>query len=347
MSNFILGKSKNIIIFFHALVWIILFSFPYLLSYGQPQGLTRILVHSWLPLLLYAIVFYLNYCILADKLLIAKKFAFFAIINIVLIIVCVFVREQINIIYFTDLFPDTDGRKGPPISFFIYLQIISFIVPIVFAIALKFAERLIKTESERKEAENFKLESELQHLKYQLQPHFFFNSLNNIYSLVDVSPEQAKEAIHSLSKLMRYLLYETITEKVQLKQEIQFLEKYIALMQLRVTDKTKVTCNFPEVKEDILVAPLLFISLVENAFKHGVSANKESALYFEMGIENNTVKFITSNLDFPKTETDKSGSGIGIKNLEKRLHLIYPNKHSLNYGVTNDTFLTELIFKTD
>ncbi|KJD34524.1 histidine kinase [Tamlana nanhaiensis] len=347
MSNLISARNKKIIIFFHVLVWIVLFSFPYLLSSGQQQGLTRVFVHSWLPLLLYAIVFYLNYFVLADKLLIAKKFVFFAVINIALIIVCVLIREYANTYFLIDLIPEGEDRKGPPIQFFIYLQSISFVVPIVFAIALKFAERLIKTESERKEAEKIKLEAELQHLKYQLQPHFFFNSLNNIYSLVDISPEQAKSSIHSLSKLMRYLLYDTTTEKVSLKQEVQFLEKYIELMQLRLTDKTTVTFKFAEVKDHILVAPLLFISLVENTFKHGVSANKTSALYFELKIENNTIEFQTKNPNFPKTDHDKSGSGIGIQNLDKRLNLIYPNKHVFTYGVDDDTFFTKLIFEVD
>ncbi len=347
MSSFISRKSKNIIIFFHVLVWIVLFSFPYLLSSGQQQALDRVVAHSWVPLVLYGLVFYLNYFVLADRFFLEKKYAVFAVINIVLIVFCVLLKEQINHSIFAHLFPDANDRKGPPISFFIYLQIIWFVVPVVFAIALKTAERLIKNESERKEAENIKLESELQHLKYQLQPHFFFNSLNNIYSLVDISPEKAKSSIHSLSKLMRYLLYDTTTEKVPLQQEVDFLEKYIALMRLRLTDKTQIEYSFPKVNDTITVAPLLFISLVENAFKHGVSANKNSTLYFEMDVQGNQIKFITKNPNYPKNETDKSGSGIGIVNLKKRLDLIYPNKHSFDYGVDDGTFFTKLTFETN
>lgn len=118
-------------------------------------------------------------------------------------------------------------------------------------------------------------------------------------------------------------------------------------MQLRLNNKTKVKFVFPEVKDNILVAPLLFISLVENAFKHGIAANKESELFFELIVKENTVQFLTKNPNFPKSEKDKSGSGIGIKNLVKRLNLIYPNKHVFTSGKENETFFTKLIFKID
>ncbi|WP_245766530.1 sensor histidine kinase [Pustulibacterium marinum] len=243
--------------------------------------------------------------------------------------------------------PNLDDDKAPPFSLILYVQIISFIIPVLFSVALKIAERYIKTEAERKDAENVKLESELQHLRYQLQPHFFFNSLNNIYSLVDISPDKAKSTIHSLSKLMRYLLYETTTEKVSLKHEIQFMEKYIELMKLRLSDKTNVEVIFPEIVKDVKIAPLLFISLVENAFKHGVSANHVSIIYFEMKLQQNTITFTTENPNFPKATSDKSGSGIGLKNLEQRLKLIYPKQHQLEYGVKGDVFVTELTVETE
>jgi LytS/YehU family sensor histidine kinase len=134
--------------------------------------------------------------------------------------------------------------SGPPFKMFIYVQMLLYLAPLLFSIAIKTTKQWVKTETERKEAANIKLQSELQHLHYQLQPHFFFNSLNNIYSLVDISPDQAKTSIHSLSKLMRYMLYETNMELVPLSKEIDFMEKYIDLMKLRVSDKTKVSFEF-------------------------------------------------------------------------------------------------------
>lgn len=338
----ILNKNRNWTFVFHGLVWLVLFSFPYLLSSGQDQVLKKVVLHSWIPLAMYAFIFYLNYLWLIDKFIFNKRIGVFILVNIFLIIFCIYVRDLINSTFFRSLIPVLEEGKGPPLKFFIYLQIISFLVPIVFSVLLKMADNYIKSEAERKEAANAKLSSELQHLKYQLQPHFFFNSLNNIYSLVDISPERAKSTIHSLSKLMRYLLYETNTEKVSLKEEIQFMEKYIELMKLRLTDKTKVEYQFPEVSIDLKVAPLLFISLIENAFKHGVSANQESSISFEMTVRENIISFKTQNFNFPKADTDKSGSGIGLENLCKRLELLYPGKYEFHKYLKDSIFIAEL-----
>ena len=170
----------------------------------------------------------------------------------------------------------------------------------LFSIAIKTTQRWVKTEAEHKEAANFKLQSELQHLHYQLQPHFFFNSLNNIYAMVDVSPAQAKTSIHSLSKLMRYMLYETNMELVPLSKEIEFIKKFIDLMKLRVSDKTDVNYNLPTEETGIKIAPLLFISLIENAFKHGVSASKASQININMTCNDKTVLFTIENYNLPK-----------------------------------------------
>jgi LytS/YehU family sensor histidine kinase len=216
---------------------------------------------------------------------------------------------------------------------------------LVFSVALKTTERWLKTETERKEAMTNKLESELQHLKYQLQPHFFFNSLNNIYSLVDVSPEQAKQTIHSLSKLMRYLLYQTNNDKVSLTNEIQFITNYIELMKLRFTENTKIEYDFPVLKTDLQVAPLLFISLIENAFKHGVSASQKTEIVFKMNVNENRISFSIKNHNFPKTDSDKSGSGIGLQNMKKRLQLLYPGKYQFSTAVNDGFFVVNLVIE--
>jgi LytS/YehU family sensor histidine kinase len=234
------------------------------------------------------------------------------------------------------------GRIRPPRRLFVYIDAISLFVPLVFSIALKISQRWVKEQAERKEIETAKLESELQSLKYQLQPHFFFNSLNTIYSLVDISPGQAKETIHSLSKMMRYLLYETNTGKVGLKSEVEFVQKYIDLMKLRTSSKTKVITVFPSVPDTVLIPPLLLITLVENAFKHGISATQPTEIYIELMVNENAVIFKTKNQAITNTESDKSMSGIGLVNLRKRLELIYPGKHSLMYGTVEGYFVATL-----
>ena len=341
-------KNKKITVFSHLLVWLVLFSMPYVLSYGQEQDINRVIAHFWIPLVFYAIIFYFNYFILIDRFLFSKKTIQFIIINVIIIALFITLKEKIEDIYFNDIINKTANKDGnrPPFKMFIYIQMLSYMAPLLFSIALKTTQRWIKTEAERKEAANFKLQSELQHLHYQLQPHFFFNSLNNIYSLVDISPEQAKKSIHSLSKLMRYMLYETNMELIPLSKEIDFMKKYIDLMKLRVSDKTDVSYSFPTEETGIQIAPLLFISLIENAFKHGVSASKESNIVLNMTFNKKTILFTIENDNFPKKTDDKSGSGIGLKNLEKRLQLMYPDKYDFETQVKDNRFLATLKIET-
>tara|TARA_R110000868_G_scaffold45485_3_gene151028 strand:+ start:4713 stop:5750 length:1038 start_codon:yes stop_codon:yes gene_type:complete len=342
------NKKNTVTLFSHILVWLVLFSMPYILSYGQEQDINRIIAHFWIPLFFYALIFYLNYFVLVDRFLFAKKTLLFLLINLLIIAIFIILKEQIEDRLFVDLIKKrtNEDDNGPPFKMIIYVQMLSYMAPLLFSIAIKSTKRWVKTEAKRKEAANIKLQSELQHLHYQLQPHFFFNSLNNIYALVDISPEQAKTSIHSLSKLMRYMLYETNMELVPLSKEIDFMKKYIDLMKLRLSDKTTVRYSFPSEETSIKIAPLLFISLIENAFKHGVSASKESTIELQMTCLEKTVMFTIKNDNFPKKTDDKSGSGIGIQNLKKRLQLLYPNKHRFETNTKDNHFSVHLEIET-
>lgn len=300
------------------------------------QGISHLL----LPLLFYSVIFYTNYFILTDKLLFEKRFILYCLINAALILFFLWLNWE-----FLDLLrpkapviPDSAQKlfrprmpQGNMFRFFVLKDLFSYFIPIIFSIAIRATERWIKTETEKKEIVNKNLESELEHLRYQLQPHFFFNSLNNIYSLIEISPTKAQETVHGLSKLMRYLLYETGNKKVELSQEIFFLENYVKLMELRQSEKTKTTCSFPAMmNKHYYIAPLLFMPMIENAYKHGVSATQPSQIYFNMHVKDDKVLFDSGNTNFPKNDTDISGSGIGLDNLKKRLELLYPNKHELS-----------------
>ncbi len=316
-----LFNNKGIVILLHGLVWAVLFLFPYLLS-GNQVDIYRISESIWIPLILYAFLFYVNYFLLIDHYLFSKKIPVYILVNILLIALLFLVSDWTK-----SFFPREPRPKDlnlPPEKFFIYLNSISFLIPLIFSISLKTIERWQRTENQRKEAQKIKLESEIQHLKYQLQPHFFFNSLNNIYALVDISPEKAKESIHSLGKLMRYLLYETNVELVPLQMEINFMQTYI------------------EVSEQIKVAPLVFITFIENAFKHGVSSGKTSEINFKIEIDERDITFCSVNDFLPKDKSDKSGSGIGLVNLQKRLDLIYRNEYLLETRRKNDQFIVNL-----
>ena len=141
---------------------------------------------------------------------------------------------------------------------------------------------------------------------------------------------------------MRYLLYDTSVEMIPLSKEIDFMKRYIELMQLRTSNNTSIEANFSPLEKNIDVAPLLFISLVENAFKHGVSASQKSTMRFNLLIERDTIVFTTQNLYIPKDTSDKSGSGIGLENLEKRLALLYPNAYEFKREVIDGVYHTTL-----
>jgi LytS/YehU family sensor histidine kinase len=327
----------------HILIWILLLLFPFLLSHSETESIDYIrqMKFTWIPMFFYAVIFYCNYFILIDKFLFSKKAVFFFFINLVLILLLIWIhfvlRDLLNMV--SVIKPDRmPPRKGPPMQLLFYKDLISMIIPIIIAFAVKTTEQWARTESEKKEREKDILNSELQHLKYQLQPHFFFNSLNTIYALIERSPAIAQETVHNLAKLMRYMLYETDSGKAALNDEIEFMKQYIDLMKLRVSDKTKVNMNFPIFSERHEITPLLFISLIENAFKHGISATQPSEIFFSLNVIGNNLRFFAENTNFPKNEKDKSGSGIGLINLKKRLELSYPGKYHFKTKIENNVY---------
>ena len=162
-------------------------------------------------------------------------------------------------------------------------------------------------------------EAELEWLKNQLNPHFLFNTLNNISSLVQIDADKAQDAIAQLSDLMRYAMYETRHETVPIQGEVDFMRNYIELMKLRCNDKTEVNCQLSTVNCQQDIAPLLFISLIENAFKHGVSSSRPSKIDIRMEQQDDNLVFTCDNTNFPKDDTDRSGSGIGLENTRRRL----------------------------
>ena len=182
----------------------------------------------------------------------------------------------------------------------------------------------------RENLEREKVVSELSFLKAQINPHFFFNTLNNIYALTMIDVEMAREALHKLSQMMRYVLYETQEGTVLLSQEIAFIQNYIQLMQLRLTDKVKVVFEPPTPLHEQQIAPMLLLPFVENAFKHGVSALQPSEI--RIGLQQNgaNLQMQVNNTIFPKTGAPLDESnGIGLTNTRRRLDLLYANRHEL------------------
>ena len=180
-------------------------------------------------------------------------------------------------------------------------------------------------------------EAELAWLKNQINPHFLFNTLNNISSLTQIDPDAAQDAIAQLSDLLRYAMYETNKKTVPISGEVEFMRNYISLMKLRCNEKTEVKTTF-DIAQDVEIAPLLFISLIENAFKHGVSSSRSSMIDIHLEQEDNSIVFACDNTNYPKDDADRSGSGIGIENTRRRLDLMYADHYSWQQWLEDDIY---------
>lgn len=339
-------SNKKTEVLLHILIWGLILFIPFLFFSGDSPKNSRMLYRTWTPIVFSLVLFYVNYLWLVKSLFLKKNYVAFIGINLLLILLFIFSIE-----YFQELFIEASRkkRKGRNASLQYYAIMrysFTFILSIVGSIAFRIIKQKQLQEIQREKEQNEQLSAELQHLKYQIQPHFFLNTLNNIYSLTDSAPEKAKTTIHGLSKLMRYLLYTAQSDKVTLEQELDFIKKYIDLMKIRIAGDVEITTNLELDKLHNKVAPLLFIPLVENAFKHGISATKKSFIHVEAKWENETMLlFIVKNSNYAKDEKDQAGSGIGIANLKKRLEILYTNNYEFEQTADDDTFVSTLMIK--
>ena len=226
-------------------------------------------------------------------------------------------------------FPKLTLYPIPPFTIRYLIHCVIAFLMVGFNIAIKLFFKSFRDEEMLKELEHQRLQSELQYLKYQINPHFFMNTLNNIHALVDIDTGKAKSTIVELSKLMRYVLYEASNKTILLSREVQFLKNYIALMSLRYTNKVSIQMDFPAEVPEVQIPPLLFVSFVENAFKHGVSYRSESFIHVLMQLdEGNRLSFRCSNSN--NGSADEQHHGIGLENIRKRLRLLFGNDYTLS-----------------
>ena len=190
------------------------------------------------------------------------------------------------------------------------------------------------------ELERENLEQQLEYLRYQINPHFFMNTLNNIHALVDINPELSKSTILELSKMMRYVLYEGNKQRVHLYNEIDFIRHYVALMQLRYTEKVKITLDLSEVVPDRQVPPLILITFIENAFKHGISYQRESFIHIKVTTDSHQLMFTCRNSKAEKPNQEKGG--VGLANVRKRLDLLYGHSYTLKIQDEVEIYNVEL-----
>lgn len=245
--------------------------------------------------------------------------------------------------------PENQRFTGVHPSLFVLINtlIISFLIA-GFNTAIAVTSRWFTEEQARKEIEKEHMQSELAFLQNQVSPHFFMNTLNNIHSLIEADQKLAQNAVIKLSEMMRYLLYESGRGTTTLSKEIEFLRSYVKLMQLRVDDSVKVSFELPDDFDNVSLPPLLFISFIENAFKHGVSYREPSSLTFKMTQNRGSLEFMAINTvsTYRYENSMVHHGGIGLGNIKKRLNLLYGDKYQLNIESNDNEFKVLLIIPT-
>lgn len=350
-------NRRNVVIDLTQLIaWVGLMLAPSLVDLtitGDLASAFRVLkgtLHIVFPLfVLYALNYY---CLVPFFLHKAGKGRWFYLSNAVIIIAWDLIRF-LRPVEFPKETVDQFGEQGMWAFYVGSIFMIVFIQMLVIALAvgirhiMRANEERVELEEERRKS----AEAELTWLKNQLNPHFLFNTLNNISSLTQIDPDKAQESIGQLSDLLRYALYDSEAQAVPLASEVEFMNNYIDLMALRCNANTTVEKHLEVPQEHVEVAPLLFISLVENAFKHGVNARFPSFVKVFMGLGisgqagndgEKQLVFRCENSLFEKQGSDHIGSGIGLENMKRRLDLLYPGKYTYVQNAADGVYTVEV-----
>ncbi len=326
----------------HLSVWLCFSIIPIITAFVElnriPGGL--IIVILLLPLL-----FYTNYFILVPKFLLKKRVILYVVSSILFlglfnyIMIKVFPGAAFNRMHAELVKTDQDIPFIKEMKYIVplILSVSIFLLGGIFALVIDFYKR----ERESKELESTKKEMEIQFLRAQMNPHFLFNSLNSIYSLVRKKSDDAPEAVITLSELMRYMLYEVGKEKVPLEKEMNYIKNYIVLQRLRLKNTEDVTLNIHGQTQNLLIYPLILITFIENAFKFGTDYKGNTHIEIQITITNNTLNFKIKNI-IGVYKKDMSNSGVGLKNVIDQLNYLYPNKHALEQTESKDYYLTNL-----
>lgn len=348
MKTALISTRRPLEVLIHIISWGIVFGFPFFfIERGHNSFNWGIyLRHIGVPIS-FLIVFYVNYFELVPRFLfegLRKKYLFY---NIMLLcIMGLLLHLWQSITFDPTLMPKKPNM--PPGWLFFTRDMISLIFTAGLSAAIRMSGRWSQAEEARREAERNRTEAELKNLRNQLNPHFLLNTLNNIYALIAFDSDKAQQAVQELSKLLRYVLYDNQSTYVPLCKEADFIRNYIELMRIRLTPNVTVTTEFniyPDSQTPI--APLIFISLIENAFKHGISPTEMSFVHVYLSESEDEVKCEILNSNHPKNIEDKSGSGIGLEQVSKRLELLYPHRYSWEKGISEDgtTYFSKLIIK--
>jgi hypothetical protein len=340
-------RSENLIYVF---IWFIILALPVFTTQGSGNiNWTKVFL-DWVWIFPFILIFILNNSLLAPNLLFKKKnFQYLLLLTLSIVIITVlsgytkYIQEYLlpgspqrlgnSSPYLSHTLPDNRFPPARALNKFSLTGrlannlVLSFLI-VGFNTAVKFVFKRQKEDQINEEQKKMHIQTELSFLRQQISPHFFMNTLNNIHALVDISTEQAKESIIRLSELMSYMLYESQTENISVQKEMNFVKSYVELMRMRFTREVDIRLNIPPDLPLASIPPLLSISLIENAFKHGISYEDHSFVHINYSFPDHQMIFEIEN-SVHKVHTNKTNSGIGIINTRNRLNLIYSDKYKL------------------
>jgi two-component system LytT family sensor kinase len=353
------AKSRAYItILLHLLVWML---FAFILLFYQPLTWNIALPYQfWIKqsgvLLMLVVVFYINSNILVPQLLMKNNNLGFMLIILAITIAAGplinILDESLHLPQLMERAFNAVGVVRPPRRrdrFDIFLVMMTLMI-VGISTSVTLIQKWQADKQLREALEKERIGSELSFLKAQINPHFFFNTLNNIYALTHVDVENSRRALHKLSRMMRYLLYDTQAGITPLSKEVSFIVDYLELMKLRLNDTTKVSFEGPLLNQDIQIAPMLFLPYIENAFKHGVSAVERSVIAIELSLEDKVLEMKVTNTIFNENaDIVDSYGGIGLSNTKRRLDLLYPGKHTFSAHKTEESneFVVHLTLTLD
>ena len=339
MQSFI---QKNRIFLIHFSFWCLYFSFFYyqisFTRHGEEVNYSKAFFDASTHILMMATLSYLNYFFLLPRFLIHKnllKYLFEFIIPFgVIVTLHIYLKRYI----YADL---SESKRFLYSTKFVLQHGIITLFIAIFVGMLKFAEDWLALEGKRKELENEKLTAELTFLKAQINPHFLFNTLNNLYYLAFTNSPNTTEVIAKLSQMMRYMIYDSNHEKVFLSKEIEYIESYISLEKLRLNNQIPINFVVEGEVNQVKIVPLILITFLENAFKHGVSNNSINAfISVNLSVQNKGLIYTVKNSKLEINNHEKSG--IGLQNVKRRLDLSYPQKSHLEVIETKNEYTISL-----
>ncbi|PKV50302.1 histidine kinase [Aquimarina sp. MAR_2010_214] len=323
---------------YHLYFWIIYFLFNVIRWGSYFNDYWYSLKSNLVEFPLHIILVYFNIYFLVPKYIFKKKYVYYVVFLCLSLGVHYMFRSGLNLLLVTeDIWPEVEGRLAP----FGFNHIVAVAIGELYVVgltsAIKYTVDFLIMQNKNRDLSELQYKTELKYLKAQIQPHFFFNTLNSLYALTIKKSDLAPNLVLKLSNFMRYVIYDTSKKKLPLLQEIDHIDNYIELEKMRYGDRVDSSVDINGNIDDVKVVPMLFLPFIENAFKHGLKNNDRMELLISFERFENELIFISKNNYEEESET-KQLNGIGIKNVKRRLEILYPRKYTLNIAQKNNEY---------